>query len=518
MTPSISITGMVRVFGLSPDDARDLSRLWRMPNPAYHKALKAKRWTGGMEREVIAGWVDADGYVCLPIGLLDEVRKLLPMASVVDWRDDCQVDDVPSLSLELRPYQQAAVEALAAVDNGVLVAPTGAGKTATLIGLIARLRCETLVLAHTNALVSQWREVIAERLGEWGQKYVAVETVQSLAGNAKRDPKPLPEHGLLIIDEVHHAFSESYRSVMSRSNASRRYGCTATPKRGDGLGKAVEWWMGPIRATVDREPLFASGTLVKPEVRVIKTGFRPVGVRRYRGKFIIEVADLADIPRALALHEGYVAAGKRASFEIGGRCNAALIADALGMQCSSVPGYVVAPKAKQGDLLFNVLLDQIIADEKRNAAIVCDVMRAVNDGHVCLVLSQRKEHVIALCEAITAAGILAHPVHGDVAAKVREARLADVREGRVKVFAGTQVADEGLDLPVLDRLFLATPQRSENATVQRAGRIMRPAPGKGTPEVWDYVDEHGLLLGQRASRGRALKKARGEVQEEQGEL
>jgi cell division protein FtsZ len=51
-----------------------------------------------------------------------------------------------------------------------------------------------------------------------------------------------------------------------------------------------------------------------------------------------------------------------------------------------------------------------------------------------------------------------------------------------------RIADEGLDLPILDTLILGVPQRNAARLEQRVGRIARPAPGKVDAIVYDLLD------------------------------
>jgi CxxC-x17-CxxC domain-containing protein len=67
--------------------------------------------------------------------------------------------------------------------------------------------------------------------------------------------------------------------------------------------------------------------------------------------------------------------------------------------------------------------------------------------------------------------------------------MNELRNRELNVVFATKVADEGLDIEHLDRLFIATPYRSAQKVKQQVGRIMRPAEGKSDAIVYDFVDE-----------------------------
>ena len=73
---------------------------------------------------------------------------------------------------------------------------------------------------------------------------------------------------------------------------------------------------------------------------------------------------------------------------------------------------------------------------------------------------------------------------------MREQAIEDMRQGRKRyLFATYSLAKEGLDIPRLDRLYLATPQKDYAVITQSIGRIARTFEGKAEPVVYDYVDE-----------------------------
>lgn len=61
--------------------------------------------------------------------------------------------------------------------------------------------------------------------------------------------------------------------------------------------------------------------------------------------------------------------------------------------------------------------------------------------------------------------------------------LKEFREAQKAVLVGTTVLNEGIDLPEADAAIIATPTGTEITNIQRIGRVIRPAPGKGVVPV-----------------------------------
>lgn len=164
--------------------------------------------------------------------------------------------------MELRPYQEEAREAVwgeweQGRDKTLLVLPTGCGKTivfATIAEDSVKKGSRVLILAHRGELLDQAADKImkatglgcsvekAEQscLGQWYR--VTVGSVQTLM-RAKRLEQFSRDHfGTIIIDEAHHAVSESYQVILRYFDKAKVLGVTATPDRGDqkNLGKVFD--------------------------------------------------------------------------------------------------------------------------------------------------------------------------------------------------------------------------------------------------------------------------------------
>jgi len=63
-------------------------------------------------------------------------------------------------SFELLDYQYEAVNAMLQKDDGIFVAPAGAGKTIIGISMIAKLAQPALIIVHRKQIFDQWIERI----------------------------------------------------------------------------------------------------------------------------------------------------------------------------------------------------------------------------------------------------------------------------------------------------------------------------------------------------------------------
>lgn len=159
----------------------------------------------------------------------------------------------PELPIDPYPHQQEALAAWdAAGRRGLVVLPTGAGKT--LVGLLAlgRAARDTLIVVPTIDLMQQWYALLKlafpqAPIGLIGGGYhepleLAVATYDSAARHIDRLGN---RYGMLIFDEAHHLPSEFYRVIAEFSLAPYRLGLTATPERSDGRHLDLADLIGP---------------------------------------------------------------------------------------------------------------------------------------------------------------------------------------------------------------------------------------------------------------------------------
>src|SRR6266571_1111667 len=159
-----------------------------------------------------------------------------------------------ALNVEPRPYQnEALTNWLAEGSAGVVVLPTGAGKTLVAAMAVHETRLWTLAVVPTLDLLGQWRTALANALslsaddigvfggGEKEMKPITIITYDSAA----LYPRELKRFGLLIFDECHHLPAPTYRLIAESAFTPLRLGLSATPERGDMAHLDLDQLIGP---------------------------------------------------------------------------------------------------------------------------------------------------------------------------------------------------------------------------------------------------------------------------------
>lgn len=154
---------------------------------------------------------------------------------------------------EPRPYQRDALAAWTGnLGRGVVVLPTGSGKSHMAIMAIADRARATLVVAPTLDIVRQWydllRTTFACEVGVvgGGEHRVLPLTVTTYDSAWMHMEHLGSRFGLVVFDECHHLPSASYAMAAQLSLAPYRLGLTATPERGDGRDDLLDGLVGPL--------------------------------------------------------------------------------------------------------------------------------------------------------------------------------------------------------------------------------------------------------------------------------
>jgi superfamily II DNA or RNA helicase len=144
------------------------------------------------------------------------------------------------------------------------------------------------------------------------------------------------------------------------------------------------------------------------------------------------------------------------------------------------------------------LYGSLARDEARNAMILSDVVRALEDRRSPILLTERKEHLDYFTSRLARVARHLVVLQGGMGAKTdREvrARLEAIppNEERLLIATGRYIG-EGFDDARLDTLFLAMPISWKGTLVQYTGRLHRLHPGKREVRIFDYVDREVPML------------------------
>ncbi len=214
---------------------------------------------------------DAPDASILPTGCRWDERTRCHRAEAVDYADVVMAlhrrklpyDDqarryeaLPSglvVHREPRPYQKAALRAWQrSRGRGVVVLPTGAGKSWLACMAIEDKKRSALIVAPTLDLVRQWYDLLRTSFGQpvgivgGGEHRVEALTVTTYDSAYIHMEHFGNRFGLVVFDEVHHLPGAAYATAARMCLAPYRLGLTATPERTDGGHDLLDRLVGPL--------------------------------------------------------------------------------------------------------------------------------------------------------------------------------------------------------------------------------------------------------------------------------
>lgn len=354
-------------------------------------------------------------------------------------------------SPELRPYQAAAVAAWRrAGQRGILVLPTGAGKTRTAISAIVAARRRTLILVPTRVLLNQWVSALAAAgyppalIGRYGD---GVRDEQPITVCTYASARVHMHHlgnrfGLLVVDECHHFGNDHGDEILELCAAPGRLGLTATlPEDVDRRTRLARVVGEPVfESTVDE----LAGTWLAPyDLSTLTLTLTQEERRAY---------DLA-----VGRYRPYVQDFFRAS---PGATWPQLVASAMRTQAGRAALDAWRTSRK------------ITAFASAKIASVRELL-ARHRGQRLLAFTGDNRAAYTIAREL-----LVMPITCDIGRKERDRVLAWFAEGRLTALVSARVLNEGVDVPAAAVAVLVSGSQGSREYVQRVGRVLRPEEGK----------------------------------------
>lgn len=346
--------------------------------------------------------------------------------------------------------------------RGLVVLPTGTGKTFLAMMAIARVGRPAMIVTPTIDLLHQWHGQLKEGFGVeigllGGGSYdiqpITVATYDSAYLHVERWGN---RFGLLICDECHHLPGPNLQMIAAMSIAPFRLGLTATPERADGLEVAYEELLGPI--VYRREIKQLAGEFLA-EYRTIRVyvDLSPEEQNLYRTNRELYRQFLINRGISLSSAHGWQRFLAEAARSAEGR--AAYQAYREQKRLERAPASKIA---KLAELLDRHRNDRVIVFTADNAT----VYRISREFLVPAITHQTK-------------------------AKERRNMLERFHSGEYSIMVTSQVLNEGVDVPAAGVGIVLSGTGTTRENVQRLGRILRK-----------YGDKQALLY-EVVARGTA---------------
>lgn len=435
---------------LSNKALRYLSRMASFLNEKYYKVQNMRISTYNIPK-IISVYKETTESIFLPRGCLQEIKELLTKLKVKYKIIDLEIKGTPlevTFKGKLKESQQQALDITKKVDKGIIVAPTGFGKTVLAASIIASKKTNVLILVNNKNLCEQW----FERLTTFLEKDVSIgiihstkkkitnqidiALIQSLASKESK-LELYDKYGMIILDEAHHAAAISYEQVLRKFKSKFMYGLTATPIRSDGFNKINLLTIGPIIYQYENTNLSYDKYLYP-----------------HFTKYYVE--------------------------------------------------------KNQNIFTLTEIENDLILNESRNNQIVDDVINALSRHRKILILTNRVQHINILSEKLKkyCSNILI--IYGKMAKHDKEQfkqKISELKDEEFIIISTGKYIGEGFDESRLDTLFLTMPFKWKGTLTQYVGRLNRETSNKLSIEVHDYIDVNVPVLSKMyVERQKAYKK------------
>ena len=370
----------------------------------------------------------------------------------------------PAFEMSPYPHQEEALQAWKRSGRrGVVVLPTGAGKTYLAQLAMGSTPRSTLVVVPTLDLMHQW---YAQLLAAFP------DTEIGLLGGGSRDKTPIlvatydsaaiqgealgNRYATMIFDECHHLPTDFYRVIAEFGIAPYRLGLSATPERTDGKHEELNLLIGPEVYRKRAEDL--SG-IALAEYKVVQMKVSLSQQERDRYNHLIQL-------RNSFLKNSKISLGSLQGWQRFVQMSAKSPAGRRAMLAHREAKEIALGTDGKIRLLSNLLAQHY--PER--------VLIFTNDNATVYRISQD-----LLIPAIT----------HQTPIKERHEILTKFKSGEYKTLAASHVLNEGVDVPAASIAIILSGTGSQREFIQRLGRILRKnAEGQKAAILYEVVAEN----------------------------
>ena len=466
--------GLQVLTDFTSEELNKIKKDLTLENPTYKQIKKYSKYRYTSVQPYLTYYNHIDGKLLVPRGYQ------IPFDYEV-IRDDRIEKKVlyPKFKLELRETQKEAVEAWNRdKEKGMIVLPTGKGKTITALYLAYSVKQKALIIVQKNDLIDGWQKDIQLAFGIKKDKIGLIKaknfkigkqfTLATIQTLIRKDTKTLLDlyntFGMVIVDEAHHVSAKSYE-ILKNFQSKYFIGLTATDMRNDGLEKNLYWLIGDVayRAKEDEndEDIMPYTVIIRESNLV----YNPPNEYYYKNEIV-------DEETAQVLRES---------------------------------GEYVRRKP-----LNPQELKRLLKDEKFNRLVARDILHEYRARKSCIAFLHEKEHIRYLRDILIEYGVPEGQIqlyYGD--AKEDDSLMKQRAENKevLITLATFAKATEGTNVKAWERAFLVTSLNNEKDVIQAVGRCRRRKEGKKDVIVYDYT--HPNVKGMRnhiKTRLKAYKK------------
>lgn len=375
---------------------------------------------------------------------------------------------------DLRPYQSTALQVWQEAGcAGIIVLPTGAGKTILALSAMSEIGSRCLCLVPTRALLEQWQNEIQKyytgKIGIQGDGVhtlhpVTISTYESAYRNVALYGN---QFDLVVVDECHHFGVGIRDEILEMLTARNRLGLTATlPVDSRFMGKINEL-IGPLVFELSVGDLSGS-FLADFDYYTIQVDLTSEERTLYHSEIQLYHAVFSRFKRNVP-ESNYLD-----WIRFAGRSEEGRNALASFQKARKMISYCQAKSH---------LLEVLLAKHWKQKLLIFTA-----DTEVAYRIS--KQHLIM-------------PITSEIARKERKVMLKNFQEGKIRSLVSCRVLNEGLNVPDAEVAVIMGGSLGEREHIQRIGRILRPSVGKRAV-VYEFVCKNTMEVNQSRKRRRTI--------------